>query len=233
MIQAIETRYKGYRFRSRLEARWAVFFDAMGEPWQYEPEGFILPTVGPYLPDFYLPNMQMYVEIKPPDGDKSKAEEFGMYVNAILLLSGTPGDEKVTLFCDDVTDSGGGFNFGQDGWLGALDGKLIFVPHDTERTFLQHGMSDELERVYSTGCCSPVTEQDRQRYQHIDVGPVIKASDAARSARFERGETPQIYIEPKYPLTGKPDEEFLRLCDAARFADPHEFDQLPKSKPAN
>ena len=26
-IKAIETYYKGYRFRSRLEARWAVFFD--------------------------------------------------------------------------------------------------------------------------------------------------------------------------------------------------------------
>ena len=29
-IAAIETKYKGYRFRSRLEARWAVFFDALG-----------------------------------------------------------------------------------------------------------------------------------------------------------------------------------------------------------
>ena len=29
-IKAIETYYKGYRFRSRLEARWAVFFDAAG-----------------------------------------------------------------------------------------------------------------------------------------------------------------------------------------------------------
>jgi hypothetical protein len=39
-INAIETHYKGYRFRSRLEARWAVFFDALGYEWQYEPEGF-------------------------------------------------------------------------------------------------------------------------------------------------------------------------------------------------
>ena len=29
-IKAIETRYNGYRFRSRTEARWAVFFDAFG-----------------------------------------------------------------------------------------------------------------------------------------------------------------------------------------------------------
>lgn len=41
-IKAIETVYRGYRFRSRLEARWAVFFDALGLEWEYEPEGFDL-----------------------------------------------------------------------------------------------------------------------------------------------------------------------------------------------
>ena len=35
-LKAIETEYKGYRFRSRLEARWAVFFDACGVKWEYE-----------------------------------------------------------------------------------------------------------------------------------------------------------------------------------------------------
>ena len=41
-LKAIETEYKGYRFRSRLEARWAVFFDACGVSWEYEPEGYDL-----------------------------------------------------------------------------------------------------------------------------------------------------------------------------------------------
>lgn len=53
-IKPIETVYRGCRFRSRLEARWAVFFDAMGIPWDYEPEGFELPDGTRYLPDFYL-----------------------------------------------------------------------------------------------------------------------------------------------------------------------------------
>ena len=39
-IKAIETVYNGYRFRSRLEARWAVFFEAAGIEYEYEPEGF-------------------------------------------------------------------------------------------------------------------------------------------------------------------------------------------------
>jgi nucleoside 2-deoxyribosyltransferase len=52
MIKAIQTVYKGYKFRSRLEARWAVFFDALGLEWEYEPEGFDLGDGVWYLPDF-------------------------------------------------------------------------------------------------------------------------------------------------------------------------------------
>lgn len=51
-IKPIETEYNGYRFRSRLEARWAVFFDALGVSYEYEPEGFELPSGKKYLPDF-------------------------------------------------------------------------------------------------------------------------------------------------------------------------------------
>lgn len=65
MIKAIETRYKGYRFRSRLEARWAVFFDALGIEWEYEKEGFDLGVHGWYLPDFWLPKHGIWIEIKP------------------------------------------------------------------------------------------------------------------------------------------------------------------------
>lgn len=51
-MKAIQTKYKGYRFRSRLEARWAVFFDALSLKWEYEPEGFDLGFGELYLPDF-------------------------------------------------------------------------------------------------------------------------------------------------------------------------------------
>lgn len=63
-IKAIETSYKGYRFRSRLEARWAVFFDALGLRWHYELEGFNFDELC-YLPDFYLPDWDVYLEVKP------------------------------------------------------------------------------------------------------------------------------------------------------------------------
>jgi hypothetical protein len=64
-IKAIETRYRGYRFRSRLEARWAVFLHHTRTAFEYEFEGFALPS-GWYLPDFYLPEWKAFVEVKPP-----------------------------------------------------------------------------------------------------------------------------------------------------------------------
>lgn len=67
-MKAIDTNWRGYRFRSRLEARWAVFFDGIGVDWDYEVEGFDLGgEAGWYLPDFWLPGVcgGMYVEVKP------------------------------------------------------------------------------------------------------------------------------------------------------------------------
>ena len=57
----IPTEYKGYRFRSRLEARWAAFFDLLNWKWEYEPRDF-----NGWIPDFALIGKQVtYVEIKP------------------------------------------------------------------------------------------------------------------------------------------------------------------------
>lgn len=63
-LKAIDTEYGGRLYRSRLEARWAVFFDAMKIRYEYEAEGYNLDGLY-YLPDFYLPDLKVYVEIKP------------------------------------------------------------------------------------------------------------------------------------------------------------------------
>jgi hypothetical protein len=62
-VAPMESSYGGVRFRSKTEARWAVFFDALGIRWLYEPEGYVL-ECGPYLPDFLLPELRLFVEIK-------------------------------------------------------------------------------------------------------------------------------------------------------------------------
>jgi len=56
-IQAIETFYDGYYFRSRLEARWAVFFNALDIDYEYEKEGFEFEVGRRYLSDFWLPEL--------------------------------------------------------------------------------------------------------------------------------------------------------------------------------
>ncbi|MFF9036425.1 hypothetical protein ACF090_13245 [Streptomyces sp. NPDC014892] len=67
-VQAIETRYAGHRFRSRLEARWAVFFDTLGIKWEYEPQGYVIDGT-PYLPDFLLADCGTWVEVKGNGAD--------------------------------------------------------------------------------------------------------------------------------------------------------------------
>lgn len=64
MIKAIPTNYNGIQFRSRLEAKWAVFFDLCGWQWQYEP--FDMPG---WIPDFILRgHYNVLIEVKPYSG---------------------------------------------------------------------------------------------------------------------------------------------------------------------
>ena len=54
----IPTMYAGHQFRSRLESRWAAFFDVCGWPWVYEPF-----DLAGWIPDFLIGDV--LVEIKP------------------------------------------------------------------------------------------------------------------------------------------------------------------------
>ncbi|MFJ8469584.1 PDDEXK family nuclease [Streptomyces swartbergensis] len=55
-MDAVPTTYVGTRFRSRLEADWAVTLDGLGILWEYEPELIVLPSGTHYVPDFWLPD---------------------------------------------------------------------------------------------------------------------------------------------------------------------------------
>lgn len=58
--KAIETRYRSFLFRSRLEARWAAFFDLCNWRWGYEP-----PELPGWIPDFVLGEHPLLVEVRP------------------------------------------------------------------------------------------------------------------------------------------------------------------------
>ena len=88
-FKPIKTWYKGIPFRSRLEARWAVFFDRLGIEWEYEPQGYGNGYLA-YLPDFkvkcwgvrgeaYLEKpFDLYIEVKGEmnDSDAEKIRAF-------------------------------------------------------------------------------------------------------------------------------------------------------------
>lgn len=61
-IASIPTVYNGVQFRSRLEARWAAFFDIVGWKWSYEPLDF-----SGWIPDFVIhgDKERILVEVKP------------------------------------------------------------------------------------------------------------------------------------------------------------------------
>ncbi len=75
-MKAIETLYSGTIFRSRLEARWACFLDALCWPWTYE-----APIGRRYLPDFVIGgNAPLAVEVKPAVAEQDYLDALGKVV---------------------------------------------------------------------------------------------------------------------------------------------------------
>jgi hypothetical protein len=86
-VSGIPTTYRGVQMRSRHEARWAAFFDALKWPWVYEPI-----DLSNYIPDFIMsfgPG-DLLVEVKPREEDialaKSKIECSGWTKEAIIVV---------------------------------------------------------------------------------------------------------------------------------------------------
>jgi hypothetical protein len=115
----IETEYAGCRFRSRLEARWAVFFDALKLRWEYEPDAYAPPS-GNYLPDFrlHLASGPVWFEVKAPNaphGDPRWHELAMLTDTKVCIAFGMPRlAGKDTDFCEhiEVQFDGGGVDYG-------------------------------------------------------------------------------------------------------------------------
>lgn len=185
-MKPIETIYNGYRFRSRLEARWAVFFDALGVDYEYEPEGFQLDNGMYYLPDFRVKcwgtrgrickePFDLWIEVK---GEMTKADEIkitkfakkrlldGMgyeFVNPILVVNCIPS--KPLDFNESWETMGNtnicpfNYQFVDGDYFGAM-------PAAHNGKFFLWGAE-----------CNYIWNEDE----------VLRAYDKARQARFEHG----------------------------------------------
>jgi hypothetical protein len=195
-IKPIETIYKGYRFRSRLEARWAVFFDAMGIEWEYEKEGFDLGDAGWYLPDFWLPQVEMWAEVKPGPLKYDEIRRCKALNEAtgqgVILLEGTPdvrsyyvcGSDHSEEGCDRLMSPNGDVAAETDGGYPGGDYDLLVNLCDV---ILNCDYFDE-NRFY--WCAGHGDWPEPNRLVNHYVQDIEKAVVAARSARFEHGEKP-------------------------------------------
>lgn len=165
-VKAIETRYGGYRFRSRLEARWAVFFDALGIKWEYETEGYVLPNGEHYLPDFWLPEWGCFAEVKPRLFTNEEYIKAALLPESCILLDGMPG---VRLYHWTL----------EYGSAQAIDmGLYAYRHHDCCNWGVDLYVSSLEGHVW-------ITADDDLPF---DDGAFTAAVTAARSARFEHGE---------------------------------------------
>jgi hypothetical protein len=116
----VPTRYENVLFRSRLEARWAVYFSMRKWSWVYEPQRFKLKNGKSYLPDFYLPDFHCHIEVKPTRNltndeiellieyetycDEARAlyreQAVGQYLVPLVVLIGLPNSKDLALTGD-------------------------------------------------------------------------------------------------------------------------------------
>lgn len=192
-ISAIETRYAGCRFRSRTEARWAVAFDKLGLRWEYEKEGFNLPS-GCYLPDFWFSSINLWIEIKgadPTELEKQLCRELrDLGHAAVLCLYGEIGTCQGIMFDWEIGESGGGSTETE---LKAMDvtsdGELYFALEGNGQHFSDVEFSKPLPvcprfgLVKIPSCTGTILLSRSVDHRMLD------ALEAARSARFEHGES--------------------------------------------
>ncbi len=174
-MKAIETKYRGCRFRSRLEARWAVFFDALKIRWEYEVEGFELNDGSWYLPDFWLPTFGggMFVEVKPSGDDFDKAKQFCKDSGkTVWLAEGTPDIRAYIVIEPMPEDRGVGIDAEIWDWPGIPNADSA---QGENRMFSYPGYENH-DLSISPACWSMLG------------ATFLDAVEAARSARFEFSE---------------------------------------------
>jgi len=194
-IKAIETIYKGYRFRSRLEARWAVFFDALGIEWEYEKEGYDLGAAGWYLPDFWLPKHGYWIEVKPSEplagsNDHLKIAALATALSRdVYIAVGPPGppydfrySDRIQTYFRPVHPGGNFASHAWWCWCRSCGGYLLSVFGHLHETCPLCGQAADAGRV------GLAREIDGIGIAHPAID---EAYTAARSARFEHGESPK------------------------------------------
>jgi hypothetical protein len=212
-IKPIETRYAGCRFRSRLEARWAVFFDTLGIAWEYEPQGFELGPLpaslieemkndrfrepedadsehlGYYLPDFWLPGQEAWIEVKGTELSEQEWNRLYRFFELVgqrsfVAVGNIPDPRTINAIGHPY---GSGFEIHTYGdhhyaWTRCLWCGFYDIAFDARSARTRCGC--HAKHYAGAPCCNG------DKCYNGDEPSLLVAYEAARSARFEYGEKP-------------------------------------------
>lgn len=183
---SIETAYAGYRFRSRLEARWAIFFDALEIPWLYEEQGYSLNHGRVwYLPDFRLPDYNVFVEIKPDVSVITERDKA-----AYCALSVESGMEVLVFVGSEVGPKTGAYAFFEQDGQPCYDGPVVWsvCPNCCGPKRTHYGLAKP-EQMLCLNCREVTPFDTLRKYDLLRMWPtLVDAYKQARGARFEHGE---------------------------------------------
>jgi hypothetical protein len=211
MIKAIETKYNGDLFRSRLEARWAIFFNEMRIEYTYEAEGFSVMGER-YLPDFKLTDVKGHIiwcEIKPIVPPMERFRFYDLFAYEIGQLNNGLGDRShpsTFIILIDTPGKSRGVIQVYDGLIGPTPcyAKCAWGTFTFSYSQEENGVSlityDFFNKHSEIALYPPLsskekvnynsTDQFNDRRSHHDIGhkKLIMAYRSARQARFEHGQ---------------------------------------------
>ena len=139
-----------------------MFFDELGIKWEYEKEGYELPS-GRYLPDFWLPRLDCFAEVKPQMFSMAEYTKCGQLPKPCILLD-QPVQTARPYFTIGISDTWDVYRPGAKGPLGGW--AVLSYSQYKGRLWFWFGEDYRLNYFYDE----------------------VKAENAAKSARFEFGE---------------------------------------------
>ena len=177
-----ETEYEGVTYRSRTEARWAVFFTVLGVTFTYERAHIKLSSGEMYLPDFYINDFDAYFEVKPSDENivtdeckKARCLAHDRPGQRVWLSVGGPAPKKPNILPLEQWPQ----DVNIEEILSSMDNRYWF--HEDRRDKRVYWLHSEIVHGFKVGGPGRSTSHFREPLNHRDVS---KAYEQARAEKF-------------------------------------------------
>lgn len=191
--ELMPTSFRGVTYRTRIEARWAVFFDRLGVTFHYKPEKLELPDRQCCTPTFYVHEFEAYIWVFASSSEILIEESelaFKLFkseqVNHVWLIMGPPNPEIANILDFSWCDVDPDFDPRSYSSVTELlfdEGIRSTMLEDRRDKFIYWLATDDGGRTYSIGGPGAVTDHDKWPLNHRSVEAAYLKSAHA----FKRG----------------------------------------------